>query len=287
MSEIHPFRRIAFHGGIIESLTDRHLQAVARNLSEHNWDETNRTLVVSQASELLGRGSQSLPDWVNTETHYLVVLDVPEQAILRLASILRLHKPDQRLQVCRDAGVVERLVISLSRSTPWQGILDAYFVPQVDSVFVIFGDMTVREFPKARIPKLRKASPESFKNFEIDSAGSFLYWPDLDVHMGASQLLQAVDPMYLADVEIGRYGVEKISLALSGMRSERNLKQTEIKGLSDRHIRRLENEEVRLTVGAAEKLALAFGLSLDGFLEELSKRIVAIRTDSPTANSAL
>lgn len=287
MSETHPYRWIEFYGAVIECLPGRHFRSVARILSEQQWDGTDRTLVVALAGDLIARGPEDLPDWVNTETHYLVILDVPEQAILRLASILRLHKPDRRLQVCRDAGVVERLVISLSRSTPWQGILDAYFVPQVDSVFVIFGDMTVREFPKARIPKLRKASTESFKNFKIDSAGSFLYWPDLDVHMGASQLLQAVDPMYLADVEIGRYAEEKISLALSEMRNERNLKQTEIEGLSDRHVRRLENEEVRLTVDAAEKLALAFGLSLDGFLEELSKRIVANRADSPIASSAL
>ena len=230
---------------------------------------------MARASELIGPNRVTLPNWVDTETRYLVVLDVPEQAVLRLASTLRLHKPDQRLQVCRDPLVVKRMVIALKRPAPWEGILDAYVLE--DSLVVVLGDMSVRQFPIRRLPQVRRFEPAVLSHFEIDSAGSYLYWPDRHVHMGPSQMLQAVDPMYLSDVEIRRYQMENVSQALLDMRHCRRLKQTEIPGLSERHVRRLEKEEVRLTVEAATKFAKALGLTLSDFLDELSGRITALR----------
>ena len=236
------------------------------------------------ASELMGRDRLRLPDWVDTDTRYLVVLDVPEQAVLRLASTLRLHKPDQRLQVCRDPSVVKRLVIALKRPAPWEGILDAYVLK--DSLVVVLGDMSVRKFPLGRLPKVRRFEPAVVSRFEIDSSGSYLHWPDRDVHMGPSQMLQAVDPMHLADVEIRRYEMENVSQALFDMRHDRQLKQTEIPGLSERHVRRLEKEEIRLTVEAANRFARALELTLSEFLDELSERITIGNRDSARAGPA-
>ena len=171
--------------------------------------------------------------------------------------------------------VVKRLVIALRRPAPWEGVLDAYVLE--DSLVVVLGDMIAREFPIERLPRVCRFESAVLSNFVIDSAGSYLYWPDADVHMGPSQMLQAVNPMYLADVEIRRYEMEKISLTLLDMRRDLQLKQTEIPGLSERHVRRLEKEETRLTVDAASKFASAFGLTLSEFLDELSERIAALQ----------
>jgi len=230
---------------------------------------------VALASELIGRDPIELPSWVDTETRYLIVLNVPEQAVPHLSSTLRLHKPDQRLRVCRDPLVVKRLIIALKRPAPWEGILDAYVLERI--LVLVLGDMSVREFPIKELPRVGRFVPKVLNNFNIDSAGSYLYWPDQDVHMGPSQMLQAVDPMYLADVEIRRYQMENVSQALLDMRNARQLKQTEIPGLSERHVRRLEKEKVRLTVDAANRFASAFGLSLSGFFDELSERIATLR----------
>ena len=178
--------------------------------------------------------------------------------------------------MCRDPLVVKRLVIALKRPAPWEGILDAYVLE--DSLVVVLGDMSAREFPIRRLPQVGRFEPAVLSHFLIDSAGSYLYWPDRHVHMGPSQMLQAGDPMYQADVDIRRYEMERVSLALLDMRNDRQLKQTEILGLSDRHVRRLEREKVRLTVDAATKFASAFGLTLSEFLDELSERITALRS---------
>ena len=284
MSDTRPFSYIAFCGTVADCLPNAGFRSLARQLSGPIQTGPKPSLVVARASELIGQDRITLPNWVDAETRYLVVLDVPEQAALRLASTLRLHKPDQRLRVCRDPSVVKRLVIALKRPAPWEGILDAYVLE--DSLVVVLGDMSVRQIPIRRLPKVGEFEPAEFRRFEIDSAGSYLYWPHHDVHMGPSQMLQAVDPMYLADVEIRRYEMARVSLALLDMRNDRQLKQTEIPGLSERHVRRLEREQIRLTVKAATRFASAFGLTQSEFLDELSDRITALRKGCGAAGAA-
>ena len=284
MSDPKPFSHIAFCGTVQDCLPNAEFRSLATELSATTHTGPVQSLVVGRASELIGPQRVRLPKWVDTETRYLVVVDVPEQAVLRLPSTLRLHKPDQRLRLCRDPSVVKRMVIALKRPAPWEGILDAYVLEE--SLVVVLGDMSVREFPIKRLPRIRRFKPAALQRFEIDSAGSYLYWPERDVHMGPSQMLQAVDPMYLADVEIRRYEMEKVSLALLDMRKERQLRQGEIPGLSERHVRRLEREEARLTVDAATKFAGAFGQTQSEFLDELSQRLTALRrTGGPTVGA--
>ena len=277
VSDVRPFSHIAFCGTVADCLPDPGLRCLARQLSTAIHGRAAPGLVVTRASELLGQGRIALPEWVDADTRYLVVLDVPEPAVLRLVSALRLHKPDRRLRVSRDPLVVKRLVIALTRPAPWEGILDAYVLD--DSLVVVLGDMSVREFPIRRLPHVGGLEPTEFDRFEIDSAGSFLVWPDHDVHMGPSQMLQGVDPVYLAEVKIRRYEMARVSLALRDMRTDWQLKQTEIPGLSERHVRRLEKERARLTVKAATRFAGAFGLTVSEFLDELSGRIAGRRGD--------
>ena len=260
------------------------MRRLAQELMESERPTIDKTVVVACASWLLQTSGKGLPAWVDSETRYLVVADIPEPAILRLAAVLGLRKPHLRLHVSRDTGIVKRLVLAQARREPWEGIVDAYALE--DQLVVVLGDMTIREFPNERLPKIRTMAPADVERFEIDESGSFLHWQKGDVHLGASQLLQAVDPLYLTDVEIRRYALEKVSLALLDMRTERGLKQTDVPGLSDRTVRRLENEEVRLTVDAAEKLAAAFDLDLSAFLDELSARVTALR-DVPEASDSI
>lgn len=274
MSEARPFSRIAFCGTVEDCLPDTEFRSLATRLSATTHPGSAPGVVVALASELIGPDRVGLPGWVDTDTRYLVVLDVPEQAVLRLASILRLHKPDQRLQVCRDPSVVKRLVIALKRPAPWEGILDAYVLR--DTLVVVLGDMSAREFPISRLPRVRRFKSALRRRFVIDSSGSYLHWPDQDVYMGPSQMLQAVDPIYLFDIEIRRYEIANVSQALLDMRKNRQLRQAEIPGLSERHVRRLEKEKVRLTVEAATRFASAFALTLPEFLDELSDRLTAL-----------
>jgi hypothetical protein len=249
------------------------LRAFLRDLPDELEPSAEQDLVVATAQEVLS--GSGLPAWTGLETRYLILMDVPEPAILRLPTVLGLHKPDQRMHVTRDPAVVKRVVLSFARDEGWEAILDAYVLGK--QLVVVLGDFRIAEFPGERIPGLGKRRASILSEFEVDSSGSFLYWPSLDLHMGASQLLQAVDPMHLADVEIRRYATSKISTALLTIREEADLRQSDIDGLSERQVRRLEKEESRFTADAAKSYASALGCSLDEFLTRLSRRIIELK----------
>lgn len=268
------FRRwFISHGAREAAELPSSLQAFLKDLPEELDSTVERDLVVSTAEEVLA--GSDLPAWTGLETRYLILMDLPEPAVLRLPTILGLHKPDHRMHVTRDTGAVKRVLLSFARDEGWEAILDAYVLR--DQLVVVLGDFRIAEFPGERIPGLGGQVALSRSEFEIDSSGSFLYWPSRDLHLGASQLLQAVDPMHLADVEIRRYATSKISTALLAVRDEAGLRQSDIDGLSERQVRRLEKEESRFTAEAAKSYASALGCSLDEFLARLSRRIMELR----------
>lgn len=233
------------------------------------------------ASEIMG--GQDLPEWIDSETRFLVVLDVPLAASMRLPTLLRLRKPDQRLLLTDDIGSVRRWIIAPNRSQAYEGIIDAYVVG--GSLTVFMGDLTIRDFPIDQVPSLRSLEPELLRAVEVDIDGSFVTWPDTDIHLGPSQLLQAVDPSKLAEIEIERFRFENSAMALKHMRAERGLRQRDIQGLSERQVSRLENAESRLTADAAEKWASSLELSMGDFLDELGALLSYWRTGSKGARA--
>lgn len=247
---------------------------LARNLAEFRQREGREAgggIVVATASEVVDRPGEALPEWTGTETFYLAFADVPTPALMRLPTVLRLHKPDRRLHVTHDPLALGRLVVARSRRLPREGIVDAYVV--ADELVLVLGDLTVRRFPRDRIPEAGDLPPPAFAAFELDEDGSRLRWSELDLDLGVSSLLQAVDPASLAEAEIERMAVEDTGEALRAMREERGLRQRDIPGLGQRQVRRLEKSTSRLTSGAARSYAEAFDLPVASFLEQLGSRL--------------
>lgn len=123
-----------------------------------------------------------VPNWTDAETSYLIVSDVPEPALFRLPTILRVHKPDQRIHVSRDVGAVKRQAIALTRDRAFEGIVDAYVLWRV--LWVVLGDMTIRCFPASQVKCLSELSDEDLENLEVHSSGSYLLWPSQDLRVG-------------------------------------------------------------------------------------------------------
>lgn len=255
----------------------RRLLQRARTLeTEESTSDSGVFVTVALASELYETPSQQLPRRATgPDTWYLVLNDLPVPALMRLPSALRLHRPDQRLHVTEDPLAVRRLVIARARPDPIEGIVDAYVVGE--TLNLLLGDLSFREFPIRRIPGLERLPAAAWPCFELDEDGSFLRWADHDLFLGVSQLLQAVDPAYLADVEIERYARDSTGAAVSEMRGAHSLRQSDIPGLSERQVRRIEQGISRLTADAATKLAAAFDQSLREFLDELATRVSRLR----------
>lgn len=174
------------------------------------------------------------------------------------------------MHVTRDARAVVRLLIAQHRNAPLEGIVDAYLLGS--SLVLLLGDFSIRSFPVEAVPPLRELEPSDLAAFELDEDGSYLHWPRADLHLGVSQLLQAVDPPYLADVEVRRFRASAgIGARIAALREACDLRQRDIGGLSERHVRRIEQGIARLTGESAVKLAGALAMELDDFLAELAE----------------
>jgi len=252
-----------------------HLRKAARTATREGL---KTPVCVVCASEVLASGPTGLPPMSSgAETRYLVLVDVPAQALVRLPRALGLHRPEYRLCQTPDPGALRRLLIALARPEPLLGIVDAYVVGA--SLHVLTGDFEFRCFPIRKIPALSRLAAAERPRFTVDEDGSYLHWPARDIHLGVSQLLQEADPAFMADVAIRRSERDKLGPALRTLREELGLRQSDIAGIGERQMHRIETGVSRLRYESAQKIAKAFRMTTGALLAELAQRASAQRTD--------
>lgn len=76
-----------------------------------------------------------------------------------------------------------------------RSIIDAYLAG--DTLLVRGPKHRMLHVPTDKLASLRSQSRHVLQNFRIDPDGSFVYWPEIDVHLGWHQFLQAVEPAEL------------------------------------------------------------------------------------------
>jgi hypothetical protein len=114
----------------------------------------------------------------------------------------------------------------------------------------------------------------SVRDFVIDEDGAFLHWPHKDVHFGWEQFLHLVDPgAAVASKERSAEFNQRYGAAIRELREERALSQSQIDGLTDRHLRRIEQGEQAVTVSTVEALAKAHGMDVSDYMNEIAKRL--------------
>jgi len=143
-----------------------------------------------------------------------------------------------------------------------------------DMLFVRGPKRRMLHVPMDKVSSLRGQPRNVLLNFRIDPDGSFIHWPDIDVHLGWNQFLQVVDPTELhksqqrsADFN-RRYGV-----AIRKHREEAGFSQSKVEGLTERQLRRIEQGECRATTAALTALAKAHGVDVNTYMERLTKAL--------------
>lgn len=258
------------------------LRSVARDL-QASRSEDEPGIVTACASELLLDELQ-LPGWTRRgDTRLLIVMDLPWPAAMRLPSRLGLRKPHVRLHVTDDPHAVRRLVLAQHRHRPFEALVDAYLIRR--TLVLVLGDLEIFTLETSASSLLGKLDPEELGHFQIDVDGSYLHWPDRDLHLGASQLMREVDAEYLAELEIDRFAKDVTGPVIARLRERRGVRQIDVRGLSERQVRRLEKGVSRLTLDAAEKLAATFEMSLDAFLTEFAGEASRVGHESSAARS--
>ncbi len=139
------------------------------------------------------------------------------------------------------------------------------------SLFVISCGLDRYEVPFDRMPAL-KSIPEAERNvFEVDEDGSYIHWPGRDIHVDLDSIRAAIEPEWRMKAlatkatRDRRYGA-----AVAKLRTAKGLKQSEIAGLSERQVRRIEKGE-GTTYESLHLLATAHRMEINDYLREVAE----------------
>jgi hypothetical protein len=170
----------------------------------------------------------------------------------------------------RVSEVLNRYCYALGDDSKRGGIIDAFLV--ADTLFVRGHKHRMLHVPLHAIGSLHGKPRHLVQNLRIDPDGSFVHWPDLDVHLGWNQFLQVVDPAAYqkAQQRSSRFNV-RYGAAIRKLRGEAGIPQAKVPGLTERQIRRIEQGESRATKGALAALAKAHGLTANDYMDRVAK----------------
>jgi hypothetical protein len=151
-------------------------------------------------------------------------------------------------------------------------ILDARLSDEI--LHVVSTNFQRLEVPVSEIGSLAKAERKSVERLEIDEDGSYVYWPELDIHLGWEQFQQVVDPAAVqrAKQKSHEFNV-RYGAAIRKVREEKELSMSSIPDLSSKQLRRIERGESRLTSSTAEKLAKGHGMTPNEYLQAVAKAL--------------
>jgi hypothetical protein len=216
--------------------------------------------IVARAFHLLFTGPATHPDQV---AQWMRATNIRSENRLHVVNVEDVQAP----QVSQLLG---RVCVALGQDESPGNVIDAYLVG--DTLFVRGPKHRMLHVALDSIPALSREPQAAVRNFSIDPDGSFVCWPDLDVHLGWNQFLQAVDPAELRKAHQRSAGFnERYGAAIRRVREAAGILQSKVDGLTERQLRRIEQGESRATTAAIIALAKAHGLDANGYMERLTK----------------
>lgn len=140
-----------------------------------------------------------------------------------------------------------------------------------DNLLVLSCALERIELPFESVPALSGLSKESRGDFAVASDGSYLHWPEPDIHLDVDTLRVVSSPQarQKAKTDLLRRS-QHFGLAIATLRKEHGLRQRDIQGVSARQVRRIEGGEFFPRTETLGKLADAHGLDLAAYLDALA-----------------
>lgn len=154
-----------------------------------------------------------------------------------------------------------------------QAELIAYATVADDRLIVVSCEPKTYEVRFNQMPALRKIAPQQRSSFEIAEDGSFIWWPSADIHLDLDALKTVTDPAWRNRAKrVRRTHGREYGAAIAAVRKDHGLRQTEIPGVSERQLRRIE-ESGAVSVRTMETLANAHGMALAQYLDTLARKL--------------
>gem|GEM_PF-1767771 len=189
---------------------------------------------------------------------------------LKIRRTNRLHLTAKQ-DKASESELIQRLVSGMTETDGSKTIVDAWI--EGEDLVLLSPAFERMRVPRSMLVRFLGESDTDFSEFEMDEDGRFLYWPHSDTHMGWKQLEQLLDPaVAIQDEKKTEQFKRRYGQAIRSLREETGLKQTDIPGLTDRQLRRIEQGLQLVTSKALKALALAHKLNIADYMKELGLR---------------
>lgn len=233
-------------------------------------------LFVSRLSDIRSSATKSIHVGESAR-HLLFVEGLPAEAMAARLPPLNIRS-SQRLHIRARTGkasiaqLISRVIRGLTVKSGAPVIADAWI--ESEQLFLLSPFFERLVVPFEELARFIGSDAAQVAAFEIDDDGSFLYWPHADVHLGWAQLRQLVEPTsVLPALQKSIAFNRRYGAAIRAVREEQGLKQADIAGVTQRHLRRVEHGEQAASKAILEALANAHALPLASYLDALAARL--------------
>jgi hypothetical protein len=170
--------------------------------------------------------------------------------------------------VYSDSSVPRRVLTAWTQNAQEQLIAKASV--SKDRLFALSCALQPYEVAFDSMSSLKRISAADRASFTIDEDGSYIHWPGPDIHLDLDAIRAGIDPDARARAEAARaLHDSRYGAAIAKLRLRMGLKQSQIQGLSERQVRRIEKGD-GTTYEALRRLAAAHRMDLDSYLRELA-----------------
>lgn len=177
-------------------------------------------------------------------------------------------KMSRQILVHSNKDVPKRVLMAWSLGCPDQLIATAQVID--NALFVMACNHALFRIDFEELPALKRVPIAQRALFCISSEGSYIAWPEADVHLDLDAIRYVKDVAWREKKDRERLIYDsRFGEAVAALRKKCNLKQTDIAGLSERQVRRIEKGE-RTRVRTLEILAQSHGLPLKAYLDSIA-----------------
>jgi hypothetical protein len=189
----------------------------------------------------------------------------------------------RNMLVHSDSSTPHRVLSAWLRNAQTELVAEAKVMG--DRLIVVSCEPKTYEVRFDQMPALKKVQPQHRKSLELAEDGSFIHWPSADIHLDLDAIRAVIDPKWRKKSERLResHGRE-YGAAIAALRRDHGLRQTDIAGVSERQLRRIE-ESGAVSVRTLEILARAHKMTLPHYMDAVARRLRASISDA-TANAA-
>ncbi len=141
-----------------------------------------------------------------------------------------------------------------------------------DSLLVVNCALECFEVSFSEIPALVRMQKKERLKLKLSESGSYIHWPQADVHLDLDAIRYATDDKWRQQCDLQKIIHNKrFGQAIGIVRQKCGLEKKDIAVISDRQLRRIENEGARPSVGTLTALAQAHNMELNAYLNEIAQ----------------